>query len=155
MVDSDYMLKCRHFGWYWVKYNLISGTLVDTPALHIGLNPKDFQHLKLWTKYSPGSPQQPPQPVSQLHSISSLSPWDLSKTQTWLLFVFNSFLNVYFWKRERERERDSTQGMGRERGRHTIWSRLQGLSCEHKAWCLMRGSNSRTVRSWPELRSDT
>ena len=36
---------------------------------------------------------------------------------------------IYFWERERERE----WGKGRARGRHRIWSRLQALSCQHRA----------------------
>ena len=39
------------------------------------------------------------------------------------------FFNVYFW------ERDRTRGERcRERGRRRIWSRLQALSCQHRAW---------------------
>ena len=34
---------------------------------------------------------------------------------------------------ERERETEHEQGQGRERGRHRIGSRLQALSCQHKA----------------------
>ena len=34
---------------------------------------------------------------------------------------------------EREKERVGG-GRGRERGRHRIWSRLQALSCQHRAW---------------------
>ena len=35
---------------------------------------------------------------------------------------------IYFWERQHE------QGMGREKGRHRNWSRLQALSCQHRAW---------------------
>ena len=42
-------------------------------------------------------------------------------------------------------------GGGSERGRHRIWNRLRALSCQHRG--PMRGSNSRTVRSWPEPKS--
>ena len=46
---------------------------------------------------------------------------------------------IYFWKKEREREREWEKterelGRGRERQRHRIWSRLQALSCQHRAW---------------------
>ena len=43
---------------------------------------------------------------------------------------------------------------GSERGRHRIGSRLQAPGSEPSAQSLTRGSNSRTVRSWPELKSD-
>ena len=46
------------------------------------------------------------------------------------------FFNLYFWEREREREREKT-GEG-QTGRHRIWSGLQALSCQHKAWCGAR-----------------
>ena len=40
---------------------------------------------------------------------------------------------IFERERERERERAHEQGRGRERGRHRIWSRLQALSCQHRA----------------------
>ena len=46
-------------------------------------------------------------------------------------FFFLMFL--HFWDRQRETE--SKHGRGRERGRRRIWSRLQALSCQHRAWC--------------------
>ena len=47
---------------------------------------------------------------------------------------FFYFFNVYLLLRDTERE----QGRGRERGRHRIWSRLQVLSSQHRAWCGAR-----------------
>ena len=38
---------------------------------------------------------------------------------------------VYFW----DRGRQSMRRGGAERGRHRIWSRLQALSCQHRAQC--------------------
>ena len=38
---------------------------------------------------------------------------------------------IYFWQRERETEHERARG--RERGRHRIQSRLQALSCQHRA----------------------
>ena len=38
-------------------------------------------------------------------------------------------------KRERERKRYHEWGRGREGGRQRIWSRLQALSCQCRAWC--------------------
>ena len=48
-----------------------------------------------------------------------------------LNFFLNKFffMFIYFWQRETEHE----LGRGRERGRHRIWSRLQALSCQHRA----------------------
>ena len=45
---------------------------------------------------------------------------------------FNNFLMFIF---ERERERESEREGGRERGIHRVWSRLQALSCPHRAQC--------------------
>ena len=42
------------------------------------------------------------------------------------------FFNVYFIS-ERERETQHEWGRGRERGRHRMRSRLQALSCQHRA----------------------
>ena len=38
----------------------------------------------------------------------------------------------------RQRETEHEQERGRERGRHRIWSRLQALSCQHRARCGAR-----------------
>ena len=54
-----------------------------------------------------------------------------------LNFFFLMF--IYFWNRETEHE----WGRGRERGRHRIKSRLQALSCQHRA---QRGA--RTHKPW-------
>ena len=47
------------------------------------------------------------------------------------------FSNLYVFKclflRERERESEHKRGRGRERGRQRIHSRLQTLSCQHRA----------------------
>ena len=44
-------------------------------------------------------------------------------------------------------------GKGRERGRHRIWSRLQALSCQHRAWCGA-WTHKPYLRWWPELKSE-
>ena len=44
---------------------------------------------------------------------------------------FSFFLNVYLFLRDRETERE--QGRNSETGRHRIQSRLQALSCQHRA----------------------
>ena len=41
------------------------------------------------------------------------------------------FMFIHFWKRETEHK----QGWGGERRGHRIWSRLQALSCQHRARC--------------------
>ena len=48
------------------------------------------------------------------------------------LTYFN-FFNIYLFLRDTERERESEQGRGRDKGRHRIRSRLQALSCQHRA----------------------
>ena len=51
--------------------------------------------------------------------------------------IYSLFKNVYLFlrtrERERKRERAHKKGRGRERGRHRILSRLQALSCQHRA----------------------
>ena len=46
-------------------------------------------------------------------------------------FFLNFFFNVYLFLRQRETEHE--WGRVRERGRHRIRSRLQALSCQHRA----------------------
>ena len=53
-----------------------------------------------------------------------------------IVLFFSSFLFlmcIYFW--ERAHKRECERGRGRERGRHRIGSRLQALSCQHRARC--------------------
>ena len=66
------------------------------------------------------------------------------------IFIFN-FLKILFIF-ERERETEYEPGRSRERGRHRIRSRLQALSCQHRA--SHGGSNSWAVRLQPELKLD-
>ena len=64
-------------------------------------------------------------------------------------YLFTYFVILFLTEREREQAGEGQ----RETGRHRIQSsRLQALSCQHRAWC--RTLNSQTVRSWPEPRSD-
>ena len=49
------------------------------------------------------------------------------------IFLYSRFF-FYVYLFLRERERVSGEGQ-RERGRHRIRSRLQALSCQHRAWC--------------------
>ena len=60
------------------------------------------------------------------------------------------FFNVYLFLRQRETQHE--QGRGRERGKHRIWSRLQALSCQHRArrGARAHGWQDRDLsRSWP------
>ena len=47
------------------------------------------------------------------------------------IFILKNLM-FYLFLRKRERERDSTSGEG-QKGRHRIWSRVQALSCQHRA----------------------
>ena len=49
----------------------------------------------------------------------------------WSSVIFLNFFNVYLFLKERT----CKQGRGRERGTHRIQSRLQALSCQHRAQC--------------------
>ena len=66
-------------------------------------------------------------------------------------FIKKIFLNVYLFLRQRETEHE--WGRGRERERETQ-NQKQAPGSEPSAQSLTRGSNSRTMRSWPELKSD-
>ena len=60
----------------------------------------------------------------------------LPKSRTW----FNFLMFIYF---EGQTETECEQGRVRMRGRHRIWSRLQALSCQHRA-----RHGARTHRLW-------
>ena len=47
--------------------------------------------------------------------------------------IFFTFIYLFIYLFERERERAHKSGRGRER-RYRIWSRLQALSCQRRAW---------------------
>ena len=64
-----------------------------------------------------------------------------------LMFIFETHTHTHT-------HTQSKQGRGRERRRHRIRSRLQALSCQHRVQSPTRGSNSRTVRWWPEPNLD-
>ena len=76
-----------------------------------------------------------------------------STTDIPFLFFFflkkNFFLTfIHFWESETEHE----WRRGRERGRHRIWSRLQALSHQHRAWC---GAWTHKLRDHDLSRSQT
>ena len=49
------------------------------------------------------------------------------------IYLFKKFLTfIYLWVRGRNR---AWAGEGQKRGTHRIWSRLQTLSCQHRAQC--------------------
>ena len=56
-----------------------------------------------------------------------------------LVFFIYFCTLIYFWETETECE----WGRGRERGRHRTQSRLQALSCQHRAW-----HGARTHEPW-------
>ena len=72
-----------------------------------------------------------------------------------LTFLFLSFcfffLTVYFWERERERERESLSRGRTERGRHRIQSKLQALTCRHRAWHGIE-LMSHEIMTWAKVR---
>ena len=87
-------------------------------------------------------PSLPAAPLGS-HTLPCLHLWpqllcfhNLSLSLGLLLFFFFlfSFFNVYLFLRQRERDRVRAGEGQRERGGHRIWSRLQALSCQHRAW---------------------
>ena len=67
----------------------------------------------------------------------------------WLLFFLFFFFNVYLFLRQRETEHE--RGRVREGETQNL---KQAPGSELSAQSPTRGSNSRTARSWPELKSD-
>ena len=65
-----------------------------------------------------------------LESLYGLD-WRYSCAWGTLLKIKKNFFNVYLFLRQRETEHEWERV--RERGRHRIWSRLQALSCQHRA----------------------
>ena len=70
-------------------------------------------------------------PCSKSFILASHYTYRAKSYMIWTLlpfFLFFFLMFIYFWERETEHE----QGRGRER-RHRIGSRLQALSCQHRA----------------------
>ena len=67
-----------------------------------------------------------------------------------MVFFFNFLFNLYLFLREKETERE--QGRNRERRRHRIRSRLQVLSCQHRA---RHGARTHELRDHDLSRSRT
>ena len=65
-----------------------------------------------------------------------------------IFLIFSFLLFIYF-----ETERDRVWAGEGQRGRETQ-NPTQAPGSELSAWSPMRGSNSQTRRSWPELKSD-
>ena len=65
--------------------------------------------------------------------ISLIFPYLLHCCPLWTVFK-NFFLLIFIFERKTEHE----WGRGRERGRHRIQSRLQALSCQHRARCRVQ-----------------
>ena len=90
----------------------------------------------------------------EITTCAEIKSWTLNNWATQmplenhLKFFFLTFI-FYFW----DRERQSMNGGGaeRERGRHRIRSRLQALSCQHRA---QHGAQTHKLRSWPEPKLD-
>ena len=75
--------------------------------------------------------------TSQQHLIQLTNP----------LLLKNFFLMFIF---ERWRKTEHEQGRGRERGRHRIQSRLQSLSCQHRARCWFKLMNCE-IMAWAKF----
>ena len=61
--------------------------------------------------------------------VIRISWWEFLENTNIYLKHFFKYFSLFLRQRETEHE----QGRGRERGRHRIWSRLQALSCQHRA----------------------
>ena len=77
-----------------------------------------------------------------IYVIQKMTQFSIRDGELLLFLIFNVYLVL------RERKTQHEQGRGRERRRHRIWSRLQALSCQHRApWGTW---THEPVRSWPE-----
>ena len=85
---------------------------------------------------------------SLLQSYLSLKCLSLFKKNSCIHFSHHHgsfiFLSLFIFERERERKREHSRG-GAEREGDRIWSRLQAMSCRHRAWC-----GARTQELWDQ-----
>ena len=111
---------------------------------------KELMHVPMSSRGSGGCKERKRQKIwSRLCTVSTKPNMGLEPTNceimTWtkdgrstdwatqapqVSFFIIIIFNVYFW--------DSGGEVGRERRRHRIRSRLQALSCQHRAWCGAR-----------------
>ena len=131
-----FFLKCIYFERMWAGEGHREGDKNPKQAPHSvrsltwGSIPRRWDHDLSWDQESVAQPTEPPRgPV------------------LFLSFFFLIFFNVYLFLRQRQHER------GRVRERETQ-NLKQAPGSELSAQSLMRGSNSRSARSWPELKSD-
>ena len=104
-------------------------------------------------KQAPGSKLSAQEPDAGLEPTNcEIMTWaEVGRSTDWATQAPPKFFkNVYLFLRERERERDK-QGKGRERETQNL---KQAPGSQVSAQNLTRSSNSGTVRSWPEQKSD-
>ena len=70
------------------------------------------------------------------------------------LSLLKKFLNVYLFLRERDRDRDRA-GVGKGQRERETQNLKQAAGSELSAQSPTRGSNPRTVRTWPESKLET
>ena len=74
----------------------------------------------------------------------------VSVTSSTMIIFLIFFTSIYFWETERETEHKNRKG--REIGRHRMGSRLQAMSCQHRAWC---GARTHRLQDYDLSRSQT
>ena len=67
----------------------------------------------------------------------------------YFIFILKVVLCLFIFERQRETEHE--QGRGRERRRHRIGSKLQALSCQHRARCGVERTDCE-IMTWAEVR---
>ena len=105
---------------------------------------------RIWSKLQALSCQHGARCGAQTHDL-----WDHDLSQSWTLNWLSHPDTPLFLI---DRERQSTSGGGAEREEDRIRSRLQALSCQHRAWCGVRThewwdsdlSPSQTLTRWSE-----
>ena len=103
-----------------------------TPTLEIIVTSAKMKSQTVWVSEWPPGPALPVQGQLHRHAThaSPCSEGPSKEFNALLLPSWNTFFNVYLFFRQRDRVQT---GEGQKERRHRIWSRLQALSCQHRA----------------------
>ena len=100
-----------------------------------GHRERDGGRHKIWSWLQASSCQHRAWCRARTHEIQD---HDLSQSRTFNWLSHPGAPDVDLFLGETDRQTECEQEMGREKGRHRIRSRLQALSCQHRARCRAR-----------------